>query len=280
MNIVTDLPAYQYHAMRDHLSGSLLKEMDKSPSHYRTALEGKTVYSPQTLQAMECGTQVHLRIESAELFRQKYVMKPEGYDGRKAESKAFVNELKESGRKMIERDDYLRIEAMVESFNTNDDDLLRMVRESEGNDECSVLWEEQGLKHRCRPDRLIRPNEADSEMLHRRFPALFDVPFGITICVDYKTIGRYPEPRTWYYHSRDLRYPLVASHYLAGTKADAFLWVVLEKSPPYTVTRYLMKPDTRQINDERRRVLIEQIKTCQAENEWPGLTITDEETLL
>jgi len=79
---------------------------------------------------------------------------------------------------------------------------------------------------------------------------------------------------------KDWHYAIKASHYLEGFKADAFLWIVLETSAPYHITRYLMSPATAAFYSERRKSLINQISECSESGVWPGLSITDEETLI
>jgi hypothetical protein len=146
--------------------------------------------------------------------------------------------------------------------------------------EITVLWDERNRDMRCRPDRLIYPSDDDGEWLCEQFPMLFSSSFGITLCVDFKTTSRFPDPKTWYWHSRDYGYPLAASHYLAGTNADAFLWIVLEVNPPYTVTRYLLSPQTKEQMDVRRHELIDLLDKCEATNKWPSLVLNNADTLV
>jgi hypothetical protein len=272
-----NLPAWEYHALRDSLTASQLKELDKSPAHYQAYLRGQVRYESK---AIELGSRVHLLLESPIEFYRKFAERPDGFDGRKTECKALAAAAKAEGVTLLDLDDWLQIHAIVTAYESSDDPLVRIVRESEGQNEISVFWNEQGHAHRCRPDRLVSPSTADCEWLCETYPSLFSVPFGIQLVADFKTTSRYPDPKTWWYTCKDFRYPLAASHYLAGTQADAFIWIALETNPPYTVVGYLMSSVTRATNDERRRFLLQQLHECQATNDWPGLVLSDEERLI
>ena len=67
---------------------------------------------------------------------------------------------------------------------------------------------------------------------------------------------------------------------LEGFKADDFLWIVLGTSPPFHITRYLLSAESDRYYVERRKILINQISECSESGVWPGLVITDEETLI
>jgi hypothetical protein len=105
-------------------------------------------------------------------------------------------------------------------------------------------------------------------------------PISNTIVVDFKTTSMGAGRRDFEYSAKKFKYPLKASHYLEGFKADAFLWIVLETSPPFHITRYLMSPDSVEYYSERRRILLNQIIECTKSGLWPGLSISDEDTLL
>jgi hypothetical protein len=267
----------EYHAIKDSLTASQLKELDKSPAHYRALLDGQLRYESK---AMDLGSRVHLLLESQEQFYQQYAERPLGFDGRKTEFKALAAQAKEDGVTLIDSDEWRQIHAITNAYHASPDPLVQIARESGGEAEISVFWDEGGLAHRCRPDRLIRPSEAACEWLCETFPTLFEVPFGLQIVVDFKTTSRYPDPRSWFYTCRDFRYPLAASHYLAGTGADAYLWIALETNPPYTVAAYLLSPATKRVNDERRQQLLSVLRFCQDTNQWAGLTLTNEDRMI
>jgi hypothetical protein len=274
--MITNMDAVDYHLLNS-LSASQINLLNKSPAHYKASIDGLLKYDSK---ALDLGKKVHLRLESKVLFDQKYVLKTSDHDGRTKNGKLAIADIKSSGMELITYDELDQIESMIRGYESCNDDLIRIARESTGMNEITVLWEERDRDMRCRPDRLIYPSDDDGEWLCEQFPMLFSSSFGITICVDFKTTKRFPDPKTWFWHSRDYGYPLAASHYLAGTHADAFLWIVLEVNPPYTVTRYLLSPQTKEQMDERRQQLIDLLDRCEQEDRWPSLTVNRDETLV
>jgi len=272
----TDLPMREYHRTPG-LSSSALGYAAESMAKYRCYLDGGIKFESRSL---DLGSAVHLMLESSDRFYETYQVRPDGLDKRTKAGKEAFAELESNGKIVLDQDQWTTVHVLQDRFENSDDALLQMVNESEGVNEVSVFWEEEGLVMKCRPDRLIQPNEADCEMLCNRFPSLFDVPFGIQLCVDFKTTSKAIDPKGFYWTCVNYRYPLKASHYLAGTQADAFLWVVLETVPPFGITRYFLSNQTRQYHDALRYSLIQQINECEATGVWPGITLTDQETLL
>jgi hypothetical protein len=274
--VLSDLPMREYHRAKG-LSSSALGYAAESMAKYRCYIDGGIKIEAKYL---DLGVAVHLMLESSDRFYETYQVRPEGLDKRTKAGKEAFAELESNGKIVLDQDPWFTVHTLHDHFKNSEDALLQMVINSDGYNEVSLFWEEEGMTMKCRPDRIIRPSQEDCEMLCRRFPSLFDVPFGIQICVDFKTSSRRIDPKGFGYACRDYQYPLKASHYLAGTSADAFLWIVLETVPPYGITRYFMSAATRQYHDALRYSLIQQIIECEASGVWPGITLTDQETLL
>ena len=274
--VLSDVPMREYHRTRG-LSSSALAYAAESMAKYRCYLNGGIKFESRSL---DLGSAVHLMLESSDAFYEAYQVRPEGLDKRTKAGKEAFAELESNGKIVLDREQWDAVHTIQEQAENSDDALIQMVINSDGQNESSVFWDEEEMIMKCRPDRLIQPNEEDCEMLCNRFPSLFDVPFGIRICVDFKTSSRRIDPKGFGYSCRDYQYPLKASHYLAGTQADAFLWVVLETVPPYGITRYFLSNPTRRSQETLRLSLIQRIKECEASCIWPGMTLTDQETLL
>lgn len=273
---ITDLSLGEYHTLPG-LSSSGLRYLEKSPAHYKAWKEGRIKLDSK---ALELGSKVHLLLESEEKFYDSYVIRPNGLDLRTRNGKELQKEILSTNKELIHELELGQVESIVRSFRESQDRLVSIARDSEGFNEVTVLWEEQAIPMRCRPDRLVYPSDQDCEWLCHEFPDLFFAPFGLSICVDYKTTSKFPDPKTWYSSCQNFGYPLAASHYLAGTSADAFLWIVLEVNPPYTVTRYLLSPRTKELIDERRKELLDLLKECESKQEWPSLMIDKANTFI
>ncbi len=256
------------------LSSSALAMADESMAKYKAYRDGKIRYESRSL---DLGSAVHAMIESADTFSELYTVKPAGIDYRTKEGKAFKEE--NGSRIILDAEAMATVEGCYAAWRTSTDTLIRIARESHGEAEISRFWEEDDVLCKVRADRLVTVSGSNNEWLAETWPSLFN-PISNTIVVDFKTTSRSANPRSFGYAVRDFRYSLKASQYLAGFKSDAFLWVVLETSPPFHITRYLMSPSTRQFYDARRLELLSQIKWCERNNSWPGLTVSDEETLL
>ena len=274
--VQTDMPMLAYHRTPG-LSSSGLSYATESMAKYRCYLDGGIKFESRSL---DLGSAVHLMLESSDRFYETYQVRPEGMDKRTKAGKEAFAELESNGKIVLDQDQWTTVHTLQDRFENSDDTLIQMVINSDGENEVSVFWAEEGMTMKCRPDRLIRPSLEYCEKLCGRFPSLFDVPFGIKLCVDFKTSSRRIDPKGFGWACRDYQYPLKASHYLAGTQADAFLWIVLETVPPYGITRYFLSNPTRQYHDALRTSLIQQINECEVTGVWPGITLTDQETLL
>jgi len=274
--VLPDMPMLAYHRTPG-LSSSGLSYAAESMAKYRCYLDGGIKFESRSL---DLGSAVHLMLESTDAFYQAYQLRPDGLDKRTKAGKEAFAELESNGKIVLDAEQWNTVHTLQDHFENSEDSLIQMVINSEGENEVSVFWEEDGMAMKCRPDRLIRPSPEDCEVLCSRFPSLFDIPFGIQICVDFKTSSRRIDHKGFGWTCREYQYPLRASHYLEGTQADAFLWVVLETVPPYGITRYFLSNQTRQYHDALRYSLIQKISECETSGIWPGIQLTDEETLL
>ena len=256
------------------LSSSALAMADESMAKYHAYRQGKIRYESRSL---DLGSAVHAMIESSDTFSELYTVKPSGIDYRTKEGKAFKEA--NSSRIIIDAEAMETVEGCYEAWRTSSDPLIWIARESHGEAEISRFWEEDDVLCKVRADRLVTVSGSDNEYLAETWPSLFN-PISNTIVVDFKTTSRSAAPRGFGYAAKDFKYLLKSAHYLAGFKADAFMFVVLETSPPFHITRYLVSPSTRDFYMARRQKLLEQLVCCEESGYWPGLTVSDEETLL
>ena len=256
------------------LSSSALAMADESMAKYKAYRDGKIRYESRSL---DLGSAVHSMIESADTFSELYTVKPSGIDYRTKEGKAF-KELNRD-RIILDAEAMETVEGCYEAWRTSTDPLIRIARESHGEAEISRFWEEDGVLCKVRADRLVTVSGSDNEYLAETWPSLFN-PISNTIVVDFKTTSRSAAPRGFGYAAKDFKYLLKSAHYIAGFKADAFMFVVLETSPPFHITRYLVSPTTRDFYMARRSELLSLLAECEELNHWPGLYVSNEETLL
>jgi hypothetical protein len=66
------------------------------------------------------------------------------------------------------------------------------------------------------------------------------------------------------------RYHVQANHYLAGTGAERFVFIAVEKSYPYACAVYELDVDAMLAGENARRRNLSVIADCLAISEWPG----------
>ena len=278
---IYNMPFDEYRR-RPGLSGSSLRYLSASPALYKSYLDGEIIVENQ---AVSLGTAIHCFLDAESFYEETYIVKSSDLDRRTKAGKEAHASLVESGKTIISKDDDYKVRRIVESYYKSDDPLLRMVHESPGSNETSWFWEnhDNGIPMKGRIDRIISPNQETCNMLADRFQSLFNSGFahlGFEIVVDYKTTSKSISPSSFSNIVKYSGYDLAAAHYIEATNSDAFLWVVFETVPPYGIARYFLSQEHRFEAAARRLELIEKLARCYQTNEWPGLTITDDETLI
>jgi hypothetical protein len=267
------------------LSAGLLTYADISPAHYLSAKGSPMIPTP----AMTFGTAVHRILESEDAFVDEYTMKPVGMDRRtKAGKEAYAEfESESNGKTIMDREDWERVWRIHEAYQHCPDPIIQLVRDSTGINECPIVFmnEATGMACRCKPDRLIEVADGTAnEFLANEFPSLFN-PIHNRIVVDFKTTSKVPTARNFKWNlegkaNGGFGYGLAAAHYLDGTKADAFLWIVLETSPPFTVTRFLLSPQSHDRFATRRIEVMKELAYCERTGIYTMLRNSNEETML
>jgi exodeoxyribonuclease VIII len=238
--VVPDMPAAEYHA-HPAVSKSLLDRMAKSPLHAKAYLEG--VAEPPT-PAMQFGTALHTAVLEPDRFASEYAVW-EG-DRRTKDGKAAYEKLVASGKSIISASDNDVIFAMVASILQHPiaAGLLKG-----GVVEHSVFWTHKNAAEcKARPD-YWRQNDG--------------------IVVDLKTT----EDASSVGFARSIaayRYHVQAAHYLAGTQAERFIFIAIEKKAPYAVGVYELDAEALTLGNTLRERDIEQYMSCAEFDAWPG----------
>jgi exodeoxyribonuclease VIII len=118
----------------------------------------------------------------------------------------------------------------------------------DGKAEQSFWWDDTptGLRCKCRPDWYT----------------------GNTI-VDLKTTTD-ASPKGFARSVAQWRYHVQQNHYLAGTFADRFVFIAVEKTYPYAVGVYELDETAALHGEAERRNNLQTIADCRAIAEWPG----------
>lgn len=239
----------EYHA-HPAVSKSGLDLVRRSPLHYwNRYLNPNRVIEPPT-QAMMLGSALHARVLEPHVYDDEYIVAPEGIDRRTKEGKLRWAdfEAESEGRIALRAEDAAHIEGMAAAVHAHPaaSAILRLP----GKCEQSYFWTdpETGIECKCRPDwhsddrRLI----ADVKTTEDASPSGFA-----------RSVIKY-------------RYYVQAAFYQQGITAEQFVFLAVEKKPPYAVGVYVtplpaIERGFRDAMDDLRR-----IATCRAANEWPA----------
>ena len=231
------------------VSSSELKQMVKSPAHYRYWKDNP---DDTDTPALLFGRACHKYVLETYDFYKEFSVAPT-VDRRTKEGKdlwsKFITE--SEGKDVITQEQFEQIEAMRNAMLATPF-VSKLIN---GEHEVSLFWtdEDTGIKCKCRPDSL-------SDKLR--------------IVVDYKTCDN-AETQHFMRKAIDLGYDLQASYYLDGVKATTgldciFVFIAQEKKPPYAVN--ILQADDVFIRSGRQlyKDMLATYKECTETGNWWG----------
>lgn len=274
MNLVTE--SMESYLSTPWLSSSALVEYAKSMRAGHAYMA--RLYERQDSAALKFGTFAHELFEvGAEAFWERYTLPWAGPDRRTKEGKSahaeWLAEQEATGRPVIDLT-FPEIEALRGvgiALSTIDDVLTREWLAQPHVAEQSCYWTESGIEMKCRPDRLISvESERLQSWLYEHLDIdTFDCP---KVVLDLKTSST-ADPDQWTRRFGEIekwRYDLKAAHYLAGTEADAFCWLVVEKKPPYHTSLIWLGKRRYRTKLYEREDLLRMIVAADDSSEYPG----------
>ena len=239
------------------LSSSDMKKLAQSPLHYRTSKAGPR----EETDAMRLGTAVHTAVLEPDRFLEVYVKVPEG-DKRSRAVKEAWSEIEAAGKLPLSPSDFDAIQGMARSIREHP---LAGRWLSGGTAEISGYWTQH-----------IDSDGLDTEILCKCRPDYIKELGNQYVIVDLKTT-RNAEPRyfgkTAYW---DYQYHISAAHYLTGmeklrgVRAQGFIFVAVEKTPPFAVNVFEASEEFIQAGTETNQELYKIFASCQSSGNWPG----------
>lgn len=239
----------EYHA-RPEVSKSGLDQIRRSPLHYwNRYLNPDRVIEPST-PAMVIGSALHARVLEPHLYEDEYAVAPEGIDRRTKEGKLRWAdfEAEADGKTVLKAEDAAQIEAMAQAVHRHP--AARTILRLPGKCEQSYFWTDEttGEKCKCRPDW-----HSDDRRL----------------IADVKTTDD-ASPRGFLRSVMKYRYHVQAAFYSQPLKAEQFLFIAVEKKPPYCVAVYVTPPELIERGLREAQEDLRQLAACRAGNKWPG----------
>lgn len=235
----------------NYLSKSRLDLIHKSPYLYWWKYLSGQYVEPEPTPALTFGKALHCRILEPSEFGKRYTVAPM-LDRRTKEGKQKYDEFiaASEGLTVITREQDAQIEAMYNVIKNHT--LASSLLFSEGPAELDIVWEEQGQHFRGIVDKYSE----------RR-----------SIIVDLKTTDdASPEGfkrSVWKY-----RYHVQAAMYIAGMRAlgyevNAFIFVAIEKTPPYQIGLYYLSEKDIATGTAIMWQAVEKFQQCQQADAWP-----------
>lgn len=267
-----DIPADAYHGQEicpgPSISASGLKTiLHKSPRHYwfgsplnpqREEREDKPHFA--------FGRAAHDRMLLTDTWRDRYFVMPEGFDARatKKWESAIVERdaAKAAGLTILTFDQMAMVEATAQSLLKHD---LAPVLLMSGKPEVTLAWQDPltGVWLRVRPDWL---------------------PDVMRIIPDLKFMAD-GSPDAFERSVNSMGYHIAAAHYLDGLEAiygepaepRRFVFIVVEKEPPFVVTIYQLDEEDIQRGRMLARKAINIFADCLSRDRWPGYAPLDDD---
>jgi hypothetical protein len=247
----------EYHA-RPEVSKSGLDLMRRSPLHFwHRYLNPERVAEPPT-DAMVLGSALHTAVLEPHLFDDEYAVAPH-CDRRTKEGKMIWADFEQeaAGKTLLKADDANRIKGMANAVRSHK--AASFLLTMPGKAEQSYFWTdpETGEKCKCRPD--WHSNDG-------------------RIVVDVKTTEDASPGKFLRSSVLGWRYHVQAAFYMQGLpSAEVFLFVVVEKKPPFAAAVYSLPVKLVERGLEEARQDLRRIAECRAASHWPSYSEEIEE---
>lgn len=244
-----------YHA-HPAVSKSHLDEINRSPLHYWARFLDPNRIVPPPTPAMVIGTALHTHVLEMTEWDKQFVIAPDGIDRRtkagKEEWAAF--EAEANGKTVLKREDGELIAAMGRAIYGHP--AAAMLLAMSGKAETSHFWtdEKTGLECKCRPDWLFDDCSVIVDLKTTEDAS----PMGFR-----KSIGQYAyhKQAAWYLHGLEQA---------TGVCPTQFVFIAVEKKPPYAVGVYAADAEMIKAGWEVAERNLERIAECRVAGRWPG----------
>jgi hypothetical protein len=236
----------EYHGLTQVIGKSHLDEVAKSPAHYWAKFLDPNRVKQEPTPAMLLGTAVHTAILEPHLWDQQYAVAPQIRRGTKAWAEF---EQQAEGKTLLKQEDADLVRRMADAVHKHPASSFLLTLP--GQVEQTIRWtdEDTGLDCKCRPDWLSQ----DSQLV-----------------VDVKTTED-ASPRGFAMSCAKFRYHVQAHWYQRPfPEAEQFLFIAVEKQPPYLVAVYAATPEMVSAGQRRADEDLRLISACKASGEWPG----------
>lgn len=244
-----NIPAETYHGWTELMSNSLLGHLKRSPAHYVYARDNP----PEPTPAMRLGQIIHRAVLEPDLYFDTVAVSPRVDRRTKAGKEAMeAFEQESAGMLIVSEEENLLCVAVHEAIMATD--TARILIDKPGRTELTAIWEHEiGVSCRNRFDKVLAEG---------------DLIIDLKTCMDASPVEfRRSVARYGYY--RQAAFYLDGFAAATGRTPAGFVFLAVEKSPPYGVGIYCLNEsgiDAGRIEYER---LLADYARCLADDKWP-----------
>lgn len=252
---VYDIDINDYHG-GEGFSRSSLIEFQKSPFHFWYKLNNKEekqeVEIIRKINSLDFGNALHVYVLERDTFDDRYIVMPKVNRATKVGKLAYADILDRSGTKQIICEEaFAEIDLMSQSIDAHDEarELITGALY-----ERSVYWNDSNTGLLCK----VRPDIWHSNMI---------CDLKTCVSASYKDFQR--SIISYGYH---LQAGMIQEgiHELLGEKIKNFVYIAIEKEPPYAVGIYQLDEMAVEEGVAQFRRIIKGVKECMDANQWPS----------
>jgi exodeoxyribonuclease VIII len=238
--IFFDMPEEKYRKAPG-VNHSTLRHMSQSPAHYKYALENPV----EPTQAMIFGTILHGRI--LEPARVLHVVRPSGMDFRSKTGK----EWRDAQTKPI--------------LTVEEDNALTQCQQSVFRHETAA----EIIRRSKREVSIFKRDKPTGLLLKARLDCLLSDDQDLTTVVDVKSVD---DASTADFSRKlfNMSYHEQAALYLDIAEASFFIFIAVEKVPPFAVNVFQLNPASIEVGRRAYRRNLELLKQCIERDDWPA----------
>lgn len=230
--------------------------INQSPMHYKEHKNEET-------KALIYGGAVHCMVLEPDEFEKKYIVNTEFKDFRTNDAKKWRDEKQAQGMRVLSIQDYDDMMRMVDAIRAHpyasiilDPDCGKAEQSAYWIDNDKNIWQREdptGRLCRCRPDFINKVHN-------------WAVDLKTTQCAGASKFSK--DCNNYRYHVQDAFYTDGLRQ--AGVRVSAFVFVAIEKKPPYGIGIYELSEQDRRLGRLIYQRDMLRYHDCMKANEWPG----------
>lgn len=246
-----DVPSEVYHERVIGLaSKSTLDDLHRSPAHYQAAMSAKNLETD----ALRVGTAMHTALFEPDVYDRSYVVQPDFGDCRFKEAKAKRDEWRSlnAAKTIIDAGEAASVIGMVTSIRKHP---IASRLFTHGSPEVTLRWRDAATGIECK-------SRADYYQATRR--ACID----LKTTEDARTEGVRRSVARYGYHRQEAMYRDAFA--AIGAPLEWFVFVFVEKAPPYAVGLYSLDTVSVQKGRATIRADLNTLLECIETGDWPA----------